>query len=635
MCGIAGFFRAGRQPENPEAVLGSMLDAIAHRGPDGRGTALFPQAGLGHVRLAIIDIAGGSQPMRTADGRFSLSYNGELYNYRELRAGLQQQGMTFHTSSDTEVILAAFTHQGSDCLNSFRGMFAFALWDEERREGYLVRDRFGIKPLFYADLGEKVVFGSEIKALLRFPGVKAALDLDALHLLMNYRYIPGERTLFTGVRHLPPGHLLHWREGRLTLKKWRGETSMPTGLPSLEEIRARLRTAVRRQLVSDVPLGSYLSAGIDSASILALSLKERGPGAVEFPTFTIQTGDSPLEHVHAAETARHFHVPNFQSPVATGLETDLARLIWHLEVPKVNAYQSALVAQLARRHVKVALSGLGGDEIFLGYTIHRYLDRLHLLQRRLGPLPRWCGKTMQPVMASLGLHCEEYARGCQALASLPDFGRAYGIIRNVWDSPAARQRIYGPRLLDHNPGNAFALLDREWDRGAAHPAEACAAFELEQKMVNDLLLQEDRLSMAFGLEVRVPFLDEDLVSLASAIPSTARMPGGRLKGLMKEAVAAWLPKNIRDRPKSGFQLPIHQVFDTHLRPLAHRYLSPDRLKRDGLFNHDFVIKVLQAKPDQRLRWHYFLLYLMIGTNIWLDIFDHHEPVPNWQPPARH
>lgn len=629
MCGIAGFFRSGRQSEGAEAVLSSMLDAIAHRGPDGRGAALFPQAGLGHVRLAIIDIAGGNQPMCSRDGRYWISYNGELYNYRELRAALQRQGMEFQSSSDTEVILAAFAHQGNACLNSFRGMFAFALWDEQCLEGYLVRDRFGIKPLFYATLGEQIVFGSEIKALLRFPGVNSSLDPDSLHLLMNYRYIPGERTLFTGIRHLPPGHLLHWQAGRTTLRKWHSDAVEPATIPSLEEVRARLATAVRRQLVSDVPLGGYLSAGIDSASILALALNKPHLEPEQFPTFTIQTGDSPLEHVHAAETARYFHVPNFQNTVEADLERNLARLIWHLEVPKVNAYQSALVARLARKHVKVALSGLGGDEIFLGYTIHRYLDRLHLLNRKFGPLPRWSGKTMRPVMAALGLHFEEYARGCHALASLPDFSRVYGIIRNVWDSPDARRHMYGPRILDHNPGNAFTLLDREWNRAAVNPAEACAEFELQNKMVNDLLLQEDRLSMAFGLEVRVPFLDEDLVELISSIPSSVRMPGGRLKGLMKEAVAAWLPEPIRNRPKSGFQLPIHAVFDTHLRPLADRYLSPDRLKRDGLFNHDFVIKVLRARPDQRLRWHYFLLYLMIGTNIWLDIFENHEPVPNW------
>jgi asparagine synthase (glutamine-hydrolysing) len=221
------------------------------------------------------------------------------------------------------------------------------------------------------------------------------------------------------------------------------------------------------------------------------------------------------------------------------------------------------------------------------------------------------------------------------LASLPDFSRAYAIIRNVWDSPANRKRIYGPKLLDHNPADAFALVEGEWNQAASHPAEACAAFELKQKMVNDLLLQEDRLSMAFGLEVRVPFLDEDLVALASGIPSTSRMPGGRLKGLLRQAVTPWLPDDIRRRPKSGFQLPIHQVFFTHLRPLADRYLSPDRLKRDGLFNHNFVMKVLQAKPDLRLRWHYFLLYLMIGTNIWLDVFTRDEPVPSWRLYAGH
>lgn len=628
MCGIAGFFTTNRISE-ASVALDRMLQAIAHRGPDGNGQACFDNAGLGHVRLAIIDIEGGLQPMCSEDKRYWISYNGELYNYREIREELRCAGLQFQTNSDTEVVLSAFQHLGTKCLQKFRGMFAFAIWDDLRKEGFLVRDRIGIKPLFYTTYGNQLIFGSEIKALITFPGISKTLDPQSLHLLMNFRYIPEDKTLFQNIFHLQPGHFIRWHDGHATPCKWSKERQIHTTIPSIDKIRTTLETAVRRQLISDVPLGGYLSAGIDSATILALSLRNTMQGSKEFPTFTIKTGDSPLEHVHAAETAQFFSVQNFQGGIETNLGELLPRLIWHLEVPKVNAYQSALVARLARQHVKVALSGLGGDEIFLGYNIHRYLDRLYNIQRKTGAVLGYCGKIMHPIFSKWGLYFEEYARGSQALAALPDFLHVYGIIRNIWDSPDNRKRIYGQRMIDNQPADAFSFLENSWEGHGRNPVESCAAFELKNKMVNDLLLQEDRLSMAFGLEVRVPFLDEDLVDLVTGIPSTRRMPGGQLKGLMKTAVAQWLPQEILARPKSGFQLPIHQVFDTHLKPLADEYLSPERLKSDGLFNLNFVTTVLKAKPDYRLRWHYFMLYLMIGTNIWIDLFEKDESPPPW------
>ncbi len=627
MCGIAGFFSADSVYQ-PASIVSRMLDAIEHRGPDGRGEASFANCNLGHVRLAIIDIEGGIQPMSTPDKRFWISYNGELYNFLEIKEGLVKAGVDFQTHSDTEVVLNAFKNSGPECLKQFRGMFAFALWDDESKEGFLVRDSMGIKPLFFTNHDDQLVFGSEIKALLQFPGARKSLDLQSLHLMMNYRYIPGEKTLFHNIFHLMPGHFLHWKEGRFTVKKWDKKSSDNSHL-SVESIRSSLKKAIQRQLVSDVPLGSYLSAGIDSATILALSLKGGDTASHNFPTFTIQTGDSPLEHIHAAETAGIMQVTNYQGEVENNLEQHLANVIWHLEVPKVNAYQSALVARLARKHVKVALSGLGGDEIFLGYTIHRYLHRLHSIQNTIPHLPALLGKISHPLISRLGIHFEEYARGFQALAALPDFRQVYAIIRNVWDSPENRKRIYGPRMLEQRFDNAFSSLEKEWDETSVDPVQCCASFELKNKMVNDLLLQEDRLSMAYGLEVRVPFLDEDLVNLVTHIPVEHRMPRGQLKGLMKETVAAWLPQSILDRPKSGFQLPIHHVFNTHLKPLTQEYLSVNRIKRDGLFNPSFVTSVLNAKPDKRLRWHYFLLYLMIGTAIWIDLFENDEPPPAW------
>lgn len=630
MCGIAGFFGDG-QGDAREMVLGRMLAAIGHRGPDGSGTIFFDRAALGHVRLAIIDLAGGSQPMSTPDGRFHISYNGEIYNFREIRQQLIHEGVVFRTASDTEVALSAYQRYGLKAFDLFRGMFALAIWDSERRQGILARDRFGIKPLYYCLAGKQLVFASEVKGILPVLPARPALDLNGLHLLMNFRYVPGPGTMFENVLQLPPGFCLTWQDSNTyQLQGWAKPWTETTESDwDVDRIRAALRRAVQRQLVSDVPLGGYLSAGLDSATILANAL-DGADGRRDFPTFTIQTGDSPLEAEQAAATAGYFGVDNHQEPIAYNLEKVLRRSTYYLEVPKVNAMQSAMVARLARKHVKVALSGLGGDEVFLGYNIHRFLAGFtSVADLPLLPVIRGIGSLGDSVFSLLGLHYEEFRRGSRILQGMPDMIGAYGILRNLWDSPVARKRIYGPRLLAAAPDNAFEVLRGAWP-DVADPVLAAARFELEQKMVNDLLLQEDRLSMAFGLEVRVPFLDEDLVQLVSGIARQRRMPGGKLKHLMRQVVSEWLPPEIIHRPKSGFQVPIHQFFNTHLRPLCETCLSRQRLEDDGLFNYSFVEAVLAARPDKRLRWHYFMLYLMLGTTAWLDIFERGEEVPAWQ-----
>ncbi|MCK5323698.1 MAG: asparagine synthase (glutamine-hydrolyzing), partial [Desulfobulbaceae bacterium] len=431
MCGIAGIFKNSFIPD-AETMVSSMIDAIVHRGPDGKGTLLFDHACLGHVRLSVIDLAGGGQPMSTPDGKLHISYNGELYNFRELRNNLESEGVRFQTNSDTEVLLLAYRQYGIDAFSKFRGMFAFAVWDSRRQEGLLVRDSFGIKPLFYTNLNGKIIFGSEVKGIIQALPHAPGINLKGLHLLMNFRYIPGDQTLFTGIFHLPPGHCLKWKKDGCKIFKWADESeNTKDDNADIDQIRGTLVRAVRRQLVSDVPVGGYLSAGLDSSTILALSVKNKGMSAENFPTFTIQTGDSRFEAQQAGETANFFGVPNHQEPLNIDLDNILPRLIWHLEVPKVNALQSAMVARLAGKYVKVALSGLGGDEIFLGYNIHRILALLESSSTGLKRGSAYLlGHAGQTIFGLMGLRFEELKRGCQALRMLPDFASIYGIIRN-------------------------------------------------------------------------------------------------------------------------------------------------------------------------------------------------------------
>lgn len=626
MCGIAGIFGRG-DIELTKTNIERMLAPIAHRGPDGSGVSLFNDAGLGHVRLAIIDIEGGQQPMASTNDQYHLSYNGEIYNFQELRSQLLKKGYHFKTTSDTEVVLNMFIEYGVEAFSQFRGMFAVAIWDNGRKAGWLARDQFGIKPLFIRQDSRQLHFASEIKALLPLNQRSPEINLNALHQILNYRYIPGNETLFHGVQQLAPGSVLAWSDSSMSITEW-GRQEQESSRTDVHEIREALERAVKRQLVSDVPVGAYLSGGIDSATIVALVREQSETAIADFPTFTIQTGDDVREAIHAAETANFYRLKNFQAPVNGSLEKVLSQLIYHLEVPKVNSWQSALVAQLASSQVKVALSGLGGDEIFLGYNMHSILKRFQKLHQILGNGVVPAGRLLASVMDKLGKGLGEFARGGRILAALPDFAAAYGIIRNVWDSAEGRKCIYGPGLLSADLENAFDPIYGSWHK-KIDPVKAAARFEIKNKMANDLLLQEDRLSMAFGLEVRVPFLDEDLVQTVSKVSTDLLMESGVKKALMKNAVSKWVPDNILMRKKSGFQVPIHAVFNEDIRPLADVYLEKKRINNDGLFNYSFIENILNKKPHPRLRWHYFMLYLMIGTNIWIDTFIEGKATRGW------
>ena len=629
MCGLAGWF--GSAPPGGESLLKRMVAAIRHRGPDGCGHHLHPMAALGHVRLAIIDPQSGAQPLWDASGKAVIAYNGEVYNFPGLRETLRRDGVFFKTRTDTETVLALYLREGVAGLARLSGMFAFAVWEPEAQRGILVRDRQGIKPLFYRQDGQRLWFASEAKALLPGFTTTPGLDPGALHLLMNFRYIPGEQTLFQGIRQLPPGGVLVWERGAVRRERLAPFAPSAAADPDDARLRREVADAVDRHLLADVPVGGYLSAGLDSATIA--TVVRRLDASRPFPTFTIDAGDDPTEADGASETARILGFDNLRGPLPDQLEAWLPRLIWHLETPKVNALQSAAVARLAAGGVKVALSGLGGDELFFGYDLHRHLwwqERLRHgptggLTRKIG----WLTDHLLPLDARPVW--EEYGRGARMVAALGS-PRAYGILRNVWDTPAMRRRLYGPRMLDQGAAlpDAFQWLEAQWPHDQPDFVRQGQCFENRNKLVNDFLWNEDRMSMAFGLEVRTPFLDESLHALVGNISWRDLMPGGRPKGRMRRLVAPWLAPEICRRPKSGFQVSARDFFGSHLRPLAETWLSGQRLRRDGLFNPEFVRTLLRIKPDKRLRWHYFILYLMAGTAAWLDLFEGGGEPPPWR-----
>lgn len=583
-----------------------MRQSLSHRGPDGWGRELFENAALNHNRLAIIDPAGGQQPLRGASGTNWIVFNGEIYNYRELRQGLA--GYPFRTHSDTEVILALFEREGVSGWRHLRGMFAFALWDESSRTGYLVRDPVGIKPLFYAQHGDKLLFGSEAKALLA-GGIVPRLHEPSLHGVMNFRYLPGDGSLFSGIVQLPPGRVLTWRQDAVSLAE------LPRQRPSqLEPLPDLLAEAAARHMVADVPVGSYLSGGVDSALIAALASRE-GPLA----TYTLEVGDDPREADHALETARLLGLPNQRASlcIEDGIELHRA-MVRHLEVPKVNALQGMQLAEFVARQGKVALSGLGGDELFYGYNAHRIFWLAHLAGRLPSGLRHGLAR---PLLGRLAPDAwTEPRRGLMMLEALPDWPRVYGLLRNVWDCPELRRQIYGERMMDAALPDAFTLVAERWPR-EPDPVKAMAEFELRNKMVNDLLWNEDRMGMRAGLEIRVPLLDEGLVDYFLNASRAGLMPLGRAKHALRRCARQTLPGRILRRPKSGFQLDIVALAQGALRPFFDTYLSPERIARHRLFNGAFVGQIMAGPARRGQRWQWFLLYLMAQAHLLMEEFD--------------
>jgi asparagine synthase (glutamine-hydrolysing) len=616
MCGIAGWFSRDPIPSENRVSLDAMIGAIAHRGPDGQATCLLQHAALGHARLAIIDLAGGSQPMSTQDQSATIIFNGEIYNYRELRQSLIARGSVFHTNSDTEVILHLYQNEGWYGFEKLRGMYAFALWDDRRRLGILARDPLGIKPLFIAESHTGTLeFASEAKAILARGQRGAELDTGALHLLMNFRYLPDERTLFKGIKQLPPGIVLEWHaSGKISQ-----HTIHATAREESHDTLGALRSTVHAHLTADVEVGAYLSGGIDSAAIVALANAE---SSVKLRTFTLDVGDDPSETRNASRTAELLGSPNIQSPQHDGLGRSLVKTIWHLEAPKVNALQVRQLAILARRHVKVALSGLGGDELFYGYNAHRILHWANSTYR-------WAPRILceqigaagvTALRALSGIRWGESERALVMLSQLGNWPRVYGVLRNLWDAPALRSWIYGARMLDASLPGAFETLGNNWPQ-REDPVVAMAEFEWRYKMVNDLLWHEDRLSMAEGLEVRVPFVDVHLAHHVGRFDRQTLMPHGRPKNYLRGVLRTILPDEILARPKSGFQVNSPEFYHRHLRCWENQFLSDDYIINAGLFNPMFVRSILRYGSHKRTRWHYFMLYLILGTHLWVELFE--------------
>lgn len=580
MCGIVGLVTAPGQPP-PDPALGRRMNAaILHRGPDDEGLHHDGRALLGMRRLSIIDVGGGHQPMYAADGQVCIVFNGEIYNYRELRAGLERDGHGFATRSDTEVVLQGYMRDGVGVFDRLDGMFAVAIWDRRSDELVLARDRFGEKPLYYACDGRRLLFGSELKALLQSPDCPRALDDDALRAYLAYGYVPCPQSAFAGVHKLPPAHYLRYRNGEASVQRYWRPSMAPKSTLGDEDAARRLEEllehAVASRLVSDVPFGAFLSGGLDSSTVVALMARNMGRPVKTFTIGFREAAYSELDDARAV--ARHLGTEHHELVVEPDAVDLLHKLVWHFDEPFADssAVPTFLVSELARSHVKMVLTGDGGDELFGGYD--RYLRLLQL--ERLGRLRR-------PAAAMLGLagriapgqHGERLSRVGERLR-LPFEERYLSGVAVMRGDIARRLR---PQAGGASHFHLPALAQPGSDLGAGDdPLDRAVAIDLQSYLPDDILVKLDRMAMAASLEGRSPFLQPDLAQFALGLPVHQRVRGGRGKHLLRTVAGKWLPPGAAAKRKQGFAIPLADWFRGPLRALAADTFASRAFRERGL-----------------------------------------------------
>ncbi len=606
MCGIAGRvnFRS-RRPVEPSLVQ-SMCDLLAHRGPDDHGVYTDQHVGLGHRRLSILDLSpSGHQPMADPSRRLWLTFNGEIYNFLEIRRELEQEGFTFCSRSDTEVILAAYAHWGVECLGRLRGMFALGLWDWNTQTLLLARDRVGKKPLHYWLDGDGIAFASEPKAFLADPGFEPAADASALLHYLAYQSVPSPQSAFKGLQKLPPGHFLLVRDGKVDVQRyWRlnyepKQKIDERELPSL--LLAQIRDAVACRLISDVPLGAFLSGGIDSATVVAL-MAQTGGGRVK--TFSIGFPEEEYDELpFARQVAKRFGTDHHEFVVTPQVHDILPKLVWHYNEPFADpsAIPTYYLSQLTREHVTVALNGDGGDESFGGYTRYLPLSRaagfwnLPAALRRAGVAASRSTATMQPLPHRIQNWLEINGLGPQH----------QHIVRSMQLKPTLRAALCTPEFLSAAgaPPPELLLETAFAETDARDHVDAMMAVDVAHYLPDTLLVKVDIASMAHGLEARSPFLDHQLMEFVARLPADAKIRGTALKYALKQAVRGLIPDEIIDRKKKGFSVPIRRWFRQELKGFLYDTLLSSRALQRGYFRP----KALRAMLDQHVAgtcdWH--------------------------------
>ena len=609
MCGIVGI--AGL--EHPRLIR-RMADAVAHRGPDGDGYFVGDGISLGVRRLSIIDPAGSNQPIWSEDRRVLTVFNGEIYNYRTLRPFLEKHGHNFRTAGDTETVVHLYEEYGDAGVHLLRGMFAYALWDSTRRRLVLARDRLGIKPLYYAQCGPRLVFASEIKALLAVPEVSRELDLDALQLYLTLSYVPGPATILKAVRKLPPGHLLTWQDGQVALQRY-WDVVLDEGArranvdTAAEEFRALFEESIALHRISDVPLGVLLSGGIDSAAVTGMLARVSG----RVKTFTVgfDTGVPEGELAEARAVARHFGTDHHEIVMGPTLAHALPGIVRMQDEPLADpaAIPTFYICQFAARFVKVVLTGEGGDELLGGYPRYGWL--------RLGEQLRGWPRVTSAASALLGAMPRGVRAGRVARRVGTLVGSASLLERHLdWVatmSDDVQQSLAGP------PGWAAVgpVLSALSSHVTGNPVHELMYLDFKTWLPDDVLVKTDRMSMAVSVEARVPFLDHRLVEFAAGLPSSVKVPGRGTKALLRRALRHDLPARTLGRRKRAFLVPLRRWLDGDLRDVVTDTLTASRARSRDLFRPAAIARLLDEQRHRR-EDHSRALWTLLTLELWLE-----------------
>ena len=615
MCGLAGIINRANPPSS--ALIEKMIADITHRGPDAHGQICLEAEGvaLGHRRLSILDLSDASnQPMSSANGRYWMVYNGEIYNYPEIRHDLETVGCGFRSSGDSEVVLQAYAHWGADCLQRFMGMYAFAIWDREQRELFAARDRLGIKPLYYQETANGLLFASEIKSILAVqPDEDRGIDVSLIDAYMDFGYVPGEDTLHKGIKRLLPGYYLIWRDAKVHIAQyWDFEFGGPPNgdiAICADKVEQLLQDSIALHLRSDVPLGVFLSGGLDSSAVVSLL----SPGAsCGLKTFSVayDFGSDYDETPYAREVAAAFSTDHHEIRLTPRQFLDfIPNYIWHMDEPVTEAAAISLfyVSQLAREQVVVCLSGEGSDELFAGYDFYNYNLAIEKLRRIPGVklasrLGMWLGRVgrlakIKKYAELAGSSLEQRYRGISSYEQ--------GKKTALYSSHFLAHAIQGNERLNGFIDGLFAS-SRDWD-----PLSRMLYFDTKTWLVDDLLIKADRMSMATSIELRVPFLDHRLVEYAATLPSRYKIQGMNTKFILKKILAGQLPDRIVNRRKMGFPTPLEVMFKDELYDYAYATLLSQQAVERGYFDRRVVENLLLNHRKGKAKNHQEIWQLLV------------------------
>ncbi|MHC4436729.1 MAG: asparagine synthase (glutamine-hydrolyzing) [Planctomycetota bacterium] len=621
MCGICGIYNCEEGNSVSKSLLDKMTAAIAHRGPDDEGFYVKDGVGLGHRRLSIIDVESGHQPLSNEDETVWIVYNGEIYNFKEIQKDLVARGHRFRTRTDTEVIVHAYEEWGTDCVRIFNGIFAFAIWDERQRKLFLARDQFGVKPLYYYYDGKRFLFGSELKTILSDSSIRREIDIDALNLCLTFRHTPSPFTLLKGIRKLPPGHFMEVSEAGIREKQyWDYQPEIDNSRKEkdwIADLRDLFEKAIIRQMISDVPIGISLSGGVDSGAILGVMAAHMDRPVHAF-TVGFEGAERTNEIEHAKATARLFGADFCEQTVMQKDYMDFfERYIWYLEEPigNLSAMAYYFVAKLAYGNVKVLLNGQGADEPFAGYPRHAAVSYSEILSK----IPQFLQNRIVQLLGCFPIGKDSLKRAAFAFATYNRsqfFMNTYTIA-----TPEMKKHLYNPEVAKLiNMNRPLEYVEKQLKKAPiGTPLEQMTFIDTRTSLPDNLLLCEDKMSMATSIEARVPYLDIELMKLIERIPGNLKIKWLRQKYIHKRASEKWLPKEIVYRKKQGFTNPMDIWLNSKLGSFLTDLITSSDSVTNLFFDRQYIQNLQRLHMEQKEDYRWFL-FLLLSIEMWHRIF---------------